>query len=228
LMETLGPKNWKAIGGDDFEITHSPEIEACLKKLTALHDLYNEISKSLSAYVHSLKNLIHSEETMHWTMSESAVHEEDLGLREELSTFSEMHKRVNKVEKDLLIVYQCFTDHVNTYFHKAIEDCMATAKKYKSLRLEYDAFKTKLSSLEHEMATKGLPKIEKEIELAKVQVEESRQAYTEVSEQLISKIEVLYNLKIQNLRDQIKGCKKAMEQYFSQASFVFEPAEREQ
>jgi len=227
LIETIGPKNWKAIGGEEYEITNSPEIEAALRKLVSLHNLYSEISLSLSNYLNAVKNLSQTEESLYWTISEIAVHEEDPGLREELSSFGEVHKHLNKAQKGLTTAYQTFNDHVNTYFQKAIADCMVTAKKYNSLRLEYDAFKAKLVSLEHDLVKGTSPKLEKEIEMAKIQVEEAKGVYVEMSMQLTSKIEVLYNLKIQNLKEQIRLCKKATEQYLSDATSIFEIAEKE-
>jgi len=58
--------------------------------------------------------------------------------------------------------------------------------------------------------------------VAKEQFEEAKGRYESMSTQLMSKVEVLYELKIKNLKEQIVASKKAVEKYLNDGMRIFE------
>ena len=58
--------------------------------------------------------------------------------------------------------------------------------------------------------------------MAKEQFEEAKGRYESMSTQLMSKVEVLYELKIKNLKEQIVASKKAVEKYLNDGMRIFE------
>jgi len=58
--------------------------------------------------------------------------------------------------------------------------------------------------------------------VAKEQFEEAKGRYESMSTQLMSKVGVLYELKIKNLKEQIVASKKAVEKYLNDGMRIFE------
>jgi len=86
--------------------------------------------------------------------------EESPDLRDAENSFGEQHQMLNKQTNALLHNIEGFSSHVSTFFTKAVQDTVVTSKKFNACRLEYDSFKNKLTSLEHEQTSKGTnPKV---------------------------------------------------------------------
>jgi len=140
--------------GEEVQITRSEEVEKSLERLANLHNLYNDMTKVLTQYLNALKHLIQAEDLLAKFFAEAGIHELDTSLRADFTAYGEQHRHFSKVTQELAASEQTFQDHVSTFFNKAIEDCFLTARKHDSARVEFDAFKSKLATLEHE-ATKG-------------------------------------------------------------------------
>ena len=133
----------------------------------------------------------------------------------------EIYKNLCKSSQHLHTTTNVFSGNVSTFLDKVMKDSLDGVKIYEGSRLELDAFKQKLSQAEAKaVLNKDNPRFQRDLEIAKTQMEEVEQKYIDACNFLKSKVELLNDTKTHRLFEQFTILARTQKKYFSVGAAV--------
>jgi len=182
-----------------------------VEKLWRIYSEFEQLVILSYRYYVNLKDYRESHKHLSMFFSESATKETVPILADQMYEVAQLHHQLYEQGQELYDTVQKLHDVAMTFRNAAIEDSICTCDKYEGVRIHYDVAKNRLSAAEK----KGDPvKIKQAEELIKDRKEE----YTRLGEDLMTKMILLNEKRVQILSAQLRNYHKALRQYYSQCS----------
>jgi len=159
----------------------------------------------------NLRDYRESHKHLSMFFSESANKETVPILADQMYEVAQLHHQLYEQGQELYETVQKLHEVAMTFRKAAIEDCICTCDKYESVRVNYDVAKNKLIAAEKKRDT---AKIKQAEELKK----EREVEFTQLGDDLTTKMIILNEKRVQILSSQLGNYHKAFRQYYSQCS----------
>ena len=127
--------------------TVDPELESEILRLRETKKKYEQILALARSMIIHFSNFIQTQKSMSEVFSDLAVKSPE--LRDEFSKNSETQRAIFKNGENLLNALDFFASNLQTLCSKSIEDTLCTIRNYEAARLEFDAYRTELETVQN-------------------------------------------------------------------------------
>ncbi|KAJ3064081.1 hypothetical protein HDU99_004593, partial [Rhizoclosmatium hyalinum] len=194
----------KADEENPSHITVQPEVDEAGDEVKAMNSYFTEVGDLVEKHIQQLKALNETEAAMALFFQQKGYQEK----HEEISSMSiDIGKTFSENVKNRAVqlsAMESFSEFVQTFKNKAIQDSVETIEKQRISRIEFDAFAHKIALLQRTVSLSGstvlgkelpptidLTPVEKEFEHAKGQFLASKNKYQNLSTAVIDKAVLL-------------------------------------
>ncbi|XP_038055749.1 arfaptin-2-like isoform X4 [Patiria miniata] len=186
------------------------QLEAQIEVLRDTQRKYGNIMKLARALTNHFYQVVQTQRSLGDAFGELA--QKSTELSEEFSYNAETQKSLCTNGETLLGALTFFTSSVSTLCNKTMEDTLLTVKQYESARIEYDAYRADLESLQ--LAPKDAT-TQARLHDARVKYEGQKERFDKLRQDVAVKLRFLEENKVKVMHKQLLLFHNAISAYFS-------------
>ncbi|XP_013399640.1 arfaptin-2 [Lingula anatina] len=186
------------------------ELESKIEVLRDTQRRYSNVLKLSRALTNHFYHVVQTQRALGEDFAELAQKSPE--LQEEFNYNSETQKALVRNGETLLGALNFFTSSINTLINKTMEDSLETIKQYEAARIEYDAYRTDLDTLQ--LGPKN-PQTIPRLEEAKRKFQLHKDKFDKLRENVSVKLQFLDENKIKVMHKQLLLFHNAISAYFS-------------
>jgi len=189
-----------------------PDTQKRIDKLNFITSQYDRLLAVATQLLNNFKAFSESQRLLGDHLYETGVKEEER-LREPLREAGDIHRLLEKKSSELITSLKQFIDVTSTFRNAAIDDTLLNLERYTQARHAYHGALVHLQDLQE-------PTPE-----ARLIVDESKKLMDKTREDLVTKIVVLNEKRVQDLTFRLAEYMKSLRSYYSHCNEVFDQYE---
>ncbi|XP_022795760.1 arfaptin-2-like [Stylophora pistillata] len=190
--------------------TVDKELEGQILLLKETQVKYVNVLKLAKQMTNHLENMVQSQRGLSDAFADLGVKSPE--LQGDFNCNAEYQRLLVKNGEVLLGALKVFTSNLTTLVHKTIEDSIMTAKAYEFARIEYDAYRTDLESIQAGPRTAATVL---KAEEAKQKYDVQKDKFDRLRSDLVIKIRFLEENKVKVMHKQLSLFQNATTAYFA-------------
>ncbi|XP_067943913.1 arfaptin-2-like isoform X2 [Watersipora subatra] len=188
--------------------TVDPKVDVAISELRVLQATYVKLIDEVTRMQSCFSNFVYTQKCVTNVLGELALREPKLSSDFNMNAESQKLLIVNG--EQLLGALNFFLSNMKTMCNRTIQDCLDTAKKYESARLQYDTYRSEHEQTIHSGGTGSTKAAE-----IRQKFEERKKKYDQLKDDMVIKLQFLEENKSKVVHRQMMLLHNAIAAYFS-------------